>query len=74
MTRAVAAKARHDGDADCYDGPDARDAEHDLYETGDADAPDCIKDRNGEVVLALCRACGQGEVELRPICDANKTQ
>ena len=38
--------------------------EHKLYKTGDADAPDAIKDRNGEVVLRLCRSCGKGEAEL----------
>lgn len=39
--------------------------EHILFETGDPDAPDCIKDRNGEVVLGLCKECGRGEVELQ---------
>lgn len=38
--------------------------QHVLYETGDKDAPDVIKDRNGEVVLSLCRNCGRGEAEL----------
>jgi hypothetical protein len=42
--------------------------EHKLYETGDADAPDVIKDRNGEVVLGLCRVCGRGECELVEPC------
>lgn len=42
---------------------------HDLYATGDADAPDAIKDRNGEVVLDLCRNCGRGEAELEQPCD-----
>lgn len=37
---------------------------HDLYKTGDADAPDCIKDRNGEVALAMCRKCKRAESEL----------
>lgn len=41
---------------------------HDLYKTGDADAPDVIKDRNGEVVLGLCRRCNKGEVELDGPC------
>lgn len=41
---------------------------HDLFKTGDADAPDVIKDRNGEVVLSLCRACNKGEAELTPFC------
>lgn len=42
---------------------------HDLYETGDADAPDAIKDRNGEVVLGLCRRCNKGEIELDEPCE-----
>lgn len=42
---------------------------HVLYKTGDADAPDAIKDRNGEVVLANCRLCGRGEAQLSEPCD-----
>ena len=38
--------------------------EHQLYKTGDADVPDSIKDRNGEVALSCCRKCGRGESEL----------
>lgn len=47
--------------------------EHDLYKTGDSDAPDVIKDRNGEVVLGLCKRCGKAEAELSEPCtgDAN---
>lgn len=41
---------------------------HLLYETSDSDAPDCIKDRNGEVVLGLCKVCGKGESELSGPC------
>lgn len=37
---------------------------HTLYVTGDSDAPEQIKDRNGEVVLAQCRVCGAAEIEL----------
>lgn len=37
---------------------------HDLYKTGDKDAPDRIKDNNGEVVLSLCKRCGKAEAEL----------
>jgi len=37
---------------------------HDLYKTGDEDAPEAIKDRNGEVVLSMCRRCGRAESEL----------
>lgn len=45
---------------------------HDLYKTGDADAPDVIRDRNGEVVLAMCRRCGKGEIELKQPCVAEQ--
>jgi hypothetical protein len=38
---------------------------HDLYKTGDADAPAAILDRNGEVVLSLCRNCKRGEIDLK---------
>ena len=41
---------------------------HVLYQDGDADIPDQIKDRNGSVVLALCRICGKGEIELKQPC------
>lgn len=37
---------------------------HILYKTGDADKPREICDRNGEVVLAMCRICGKAEAEL----------
>ncbi|ASW27669.1 pyrophosphatase [Klebsiella phage YMC16/01/N133_KPN_BP] len=37
---------------------------HELYSTGDADAPEQIKDRNGEVVLDQCRHCGRAESQL----------
>jgi hypothetical protein len=37
---------------------------HELYKTGDADAPEQIKDRNGEVCLSRCRKCGLAESEL----------
>lgn len=42
---------------------------HNLFETGDPDAPDCVKDRNGEVVLGLCRRCRKGEAELDGPCN-----
>lgn len=41
---------------------------HDLYKTGDVGAPDQIKDRNGEVVLGLCKRCGRAEIELSEPC------
>jgi NTP pyrophosphatase (non-canonical NTP hydrolase) len=37
---------------------------HELYKTGDADAPEQVKDRNGEVVLDQCRHCGRAESQL----------
>ena len=46
------------------------DPSHDLYKTGDSDAPESILDSNGEVVLDLCRRCNRGEQELldKPMC------
>lgn len=44
---------------------------HVLYKTGDKDAPDSIKDSNGEVVLGLCRICRRGESELEISCDGD---
>jgi 7-carboxy-7-deazaguanine synthase len=44
---------------------------HDLYKTGDPDLPSVICDRNGEVVLGLCRTCNKGEAELSQPCDDN---
>ena len=41
---------------------------HALYETGDPDAPKAIQDRNGEVVLGLCRVCGGAEGSLPTDC------
>ena len=46
---------------------------HDLYETNDPNAPDSIKDSNGEVVLGLCRKCGRGESELTEPCTQQAT-
>lgn len=42
---------------------------HDLYKTGDRDAPQAILDSNGEVVLGLCRKCNRAEIELKEPCD-----
>lgn len=44
-------------------------SEHDLYKTGDLDAPHQIKDRNNEVVLRLCRRCGRAESWLTHPCE-----
>lgn len=41
---------------------------HVLYKNKDRDAPEQIKDRNGEVVLACCRLCGKAETELSGPC------
>ncbi|MEY2152254.1 hypothetical protein AB7849_15220 [Rhodanobacter sp. 115] len=41
---------------------------HVLYEKGDKDAPDSIKDRNGDITLGLCKVCGRGEAELVEPC------
>jgi hypothetical protein len=43
---------------------------HDFYENGDPDAPDCIKDGHGEVVLQMCRRCRRAESELDEPCIA----
>jgi hypothetical protein len=40
--------------------------EHDFYKTDDVAAPNSIKDRNGEVVLSLCKKCNRAESELTP--------
>lgn len=42
--------------------------EHVLYKREDPDVPDTIKDRNGDIVLGLCRICGKGEAELVEPC------
>ena len=48
--------------------PATMEEQHLLYKTGDKDAPEVIKDNNGEVVLSLCRICGKGEADLREEC------
>lgn len=42
--------------------------DHDLFTNSDSDIPTEICDRNGEVVLALCKRCGSAEIELSSIC------
>lgn len=37
---------------------------HDLWKTRDIGKPQAILDRNGEVVLALCKRCGKAESDL----------
>lgn len=39
---------------------------HSFYVTGNTDAPDQIRDDNGQVVLQQCRLCRKAEVELVP--------
>ena len=41
---------------------------HDLYTNADADRPKVICDRNGEVVLCLCKRCGKAERDLAEPC------
>lgn len=41
---------------------------HDLWEKGDEGCPDAIKDRNGDIVLGLCKVCGKGEADLSGNC------
>lgn len=43
--------------------------DHDIYKDGDPELPECILDVNGQVVLALCKLCGRGEVELSEPCE-----
>jgi len=47
---------------------------HDLYQSGDGDAPEAVKDRNGEVALDQCRRCGQAEGDLLRDCPGDPTQ
>lgn len=68
-----------DGEMDLLDQIDAYGKwwdtmEHDLYRTGDKDAPEVIKDSNGEVVLGLCRRCRRAEVELSEPCAPRVTE
>lgn len=48
--------------------------QHELYMTGDADAPDNIKDRNGWVALRMCRKCGKAEIDLDEPCEPREQQ
>lgn len=41
---------------------------HTLYEDGDEGAPEQIKDRNGQIVLGLCKVCRRAEAELVEPC------
>ena len=46
---------------------------HLLWETGEVGVPSAILDRNGEVVLGLCKVCGRGECELDEPCSPKVT-
>lgn len=37
---------------------------HDLWKTGEEGIPPSITDRNGVVILGLCKACGKAKAEL----------
>ena len=45
---------------------------HQLWEKGDAGLPTVLTDRNGDVVLGMCRVCGQAEAELEDTCPGYK--
>jgi len=48
-------------------------ATHTCYEKGDEGCPEQILDRNGDVVLGLCKHCGAGESELtQQVCTGPK--
>lgn len=46
---------------------------HDIYKTGDQGVPPQILDKNGEVVLAMCKKCGKAESELSQAPRAERT-
>jgi len=46
---------------------------HTLYVNGDKNIPHVLLDRNGDVVLNMCKACGKAESELRESCTNSKT-
>jgi hypothetical protein len=41
---------------------------HVLFTDNDAARPDAICDRNGQVVLGLCKVCGKADAELESPC------
>lgn len=46
-------------------------AEHTFFHRQDAGVPKAILDRNGDIVLQMCKACGQAEAELTKACPAH---
>lgn len=45
---------------------------HVLYEQGDDNVPNQLKDANGDIVLAQCKVCGAAEIELEVACTGEK--
>lgn len=43
-------------------------SKHLFFEKDDAGVPKAILDRNGDVVLGMCKACGQAEGDLEDAC------
>jgi len=41
---------------------------HILYTNDDLNVPECLKDRNGDIVLSQCKICGKAEAELSELC------
>ena len=41
---------------------------HTLYVNGDTNIPSTLLDRNGDVVLDMCKVCGKAESELSENC------
>lgn len=46
--------------------------QHEFWQKGDEGCPEAILDRNGDVVLGLCKVCNQGEAELEDFCPGSK--
>ncbi len=42
--------------------------EHVFFNKGDKNAPESIKDRNGDIALHYCKICRQAEGELEKEC------
>lgn len=50
------------------------DAAHVIYGEHDPDAPEAIKDANGDIALGLCMACNAGEIELEQPCNPDRLE
>lgn len=44
-------------------------SKHYLYKDGDNNVPSTLLDRNGQIVLSMCRICGKAEGELSESCE-----